>query len=111
MLLAADTKVLVVHRRLFENDQSRYFVGRVEGYEAGIAKIRGRTWTRDKYGQMVKKDDDRIKIVSLSSGTLIVYQLPSGTDMEALQIEIEEQKVVLKDGQKFEMDLSEVPAS
>ena len=110
MLLAADTKVLVVHRRLFENDQSRYFVGRVEGYEAGIAKIRGRTWTRDRYGQIVKKDDERIKVVSLSSGTLIVYQLPHETDLDALQIDIKDQLVVLSDGKKFEMDLSEVPA-
>ena len=111
MLLAADTKVLVVHRRLFEKDQSRYFVGRVEGYDAGIAKIRGRTWTRDQYGRIVKKTDERTKILSLSSGTLIVYQLPSDTDLDALQIQISDERVLLSDGKSFEMDLSEIPAS
>ena len=111
MLLAADTKVLVVHRRLFEKDQSRYFVGRVEGYDSGIAKIRGRTWTRDKYGHIIKKMDERTKILSLSSGTLIVYQLPIDTDMDALQINMTDEQVVLSDGKTFEMDLSEVPAT
>ena len=50
MLVATDTKLLVVHRRRFEKDQGRYFVGRVWGYENGVAKISGRTWSRDQYG-------------------------------------------------------------
>ena len=111
MLMAADSKVLVVHRRLFETDQSRYFVGRVEGYDAGVAKIRGRTWSRDQYGRIVKKADERTKIVSLSSGTLIVYQLPFDTDLEALEIDVSDEKVVLSDGKNFAMDLSEIPAT
>ena len=110
MLIGADTKVLVVHRRLFEKDQSRYFVGAVEGYEQGVAKIRGRTWSRDSYGVIIGKDDVRTKILALSSGTLIVYQLPIDTDLDAIQIRAEgESRVVLSDGKKLEMDLTETP--
>lgn len=110
MLLGADTKVLVVHRRLFENDQSRFFVGKVEGYEDGVAKIRGRTWSRDQYGAIVMKNDERTKIVSLSSGTLIVYQLPFEVELEALTIKPgSDQSVVLSDGNGFSMNLTETP--
>ncbi len=110
MLMAADTKVLVVHRRLFEKDQSRYFVGRIEGYENGVAKITGRTWARDQYGVLVKKDDLRTKLLALSSGTLIVYQLPFETEIEAIEIESDaDGHVVLSDGKTVKMDLTETP--
>ena len=109
-MIAADTKVLVVHRRLFEKDQSRYFVGRVEGYEYGVAKISGRTWSRDQYGRLMRKDDERTKIVSLSSGTLLVYQLPFDCDLEQITIEADAAgHIALSDGAKFAMDLTETP--
>jgi hypothetical protein len=41
MLLEPEDKVLVVHRRLFEGDHQRFFVGIVENYEEGIAKVSG----------------------------------------------------------------------
>lgn len=110
MLIAADTKVLVVHRRLFEKDQSRYFIGRVDGYENGVAKISGRTWSRDQYGRLLRKDDERTKILSLSSGTLLVYQLPFDCDLDAISIDADEAgRVAISDGAKFNMDLTETP--
>ena len=74
MLLQPDDKLLVVHRRLFERDGSRFFVGRVDGYESGIVRLTGFTFVRDPIGGAVsRKSDPRTKLFSLSSGTLLVY--------------------------------------
>lgn len=108
MLMAADTKVLVVHRRLFSEDQGRFFVGVVDGYENGVAKVTGRTWSQDQYGSFVKKDDLRTKIISLASGTLIVYQLPNSTSLASVQLRTDpEDRVILTDGKDLAMDLTE----
>jgi hypothetical protein len=77
MLLKEGDKILVAHRRLFEKDEVRFFVGRVEVCESGIVKATGHSYLRDALrGQLVEKADERTKILSLSSGTLVVYQLP-----------------------------------
>jgi hypothetical protein len=49
MILERGAKVLVSHRRLFELDHGRYFIGVVEAYDAGVARVCGHTWTRDGY--------------------------------------------------------------
>lgn len=101
--------VLVVHRRLFTDDQPRFFVGSVEAYDDGVARIRGYTWLRDPHrpGAWHRKEDVRTKLVALCSGTLMVYPLPvEGIDSLDL-VSDGEANLVLRDGQGFEMDLSE----
>ena len=44
MILEVGSKLLVVHRRLFENDKSRYFIGKVEHCEDAVARVSGHTW-------------------------------------------------------------------
>lgn len=108
MIFDKNAKVLVCHRRLFDLDHPRYFVGYVEEYEDGIARVGGFTMMRDGYtGTYIRKDDERTKIISLSSGALIVYQLPSTLNVEALTMRTESQRVVLEDDTGFSMDLSE----
>ena len=41
MVLKEGDNILVAHRRLFEKDEVRFFVGRVDAYEAGIVKAPG----------------------------------------------------------------------
>jgi hypothetical protein len=36
MLLKVGDKILVAHRRLYDKDEERFFVGRIEAYEAGV---------------------------------------------------------------------------
>lgn len=108
MLLEAGDKLLVVHRRLFEKDEPRFFVGTVEAYEQGMARVLGYSFLRDKLGGSVaRKEDLRTKIFSLASGTLLVYQLPEDVTMDSLQFKNEESMIVLTDGQRFSMNLSE----
>jgi hypothetical protein len=108
MILNKGTKVLVSHRRLYETDHGRYFTGTVDAYEDGVARISGRTWMHDGYrGSYKRKDDLRTKIVPVISGSVIVYQLPSDANLEALEIVVEGVKMFMRDGEGFEMDLTE----
>lgn len=108
MILDTGMKVLVAHRRLFEHDQARLFFGTIEGYEAGIARVTGHSWLRDGFrGGFRRKADLRTKIVAITSGTVLVYQLDGSVDLEALEINVEEDRVVARDGHGFQMDLSE----
>ena len=108
-MLTLDMKVLVVHRRLFEGDSSRFFVGRVEDYESGVIKVTGYTWMKDIYtGLFIRKEDIRTKLISLTSGSLIVYQLPGWIQIQEIKFEnYPDGGFGIRDGEKFRMDLSE----
>ena len=111
MLLNSGDKVFVVHRRLFDKDQSRFFLGSILEYENGIAKVEGRTLIKDPFsGDILEKPDARTKIISISSGTLIVYQLPQDIQIESIKFEVDlTGTIMMTDGSKFEMDISESP--
>ena len=108
MILISGAKILVCHRRLFNEDHPRFFVGTVVACEEGLVKASGFSWTRDPGQGFVRKSDERTKVISLTSGSLIVYELPSEILIEDLTIEQPSgHTVVLTDGAKFRMDLAE----
>ena len=108
MVLAAGSKLLVCHRRLFNEDQPRFFVGVVKACEEGVAKVTGYSFTRDPSLGFVRKDDERTKIVALASGMVIVYELPAEVDVAQVRIEQPGgHSVVMTDGRSFRMDLAE----
>jgi hypothetical protein len=108
MMLKEGDKILVAQRRLFPRDQPRFFVGRVDAYETGIVKATGHTFSRDLLtGDMLEKADPRTKLISLSSGTFIVYQLPDQFALESAHFLAEDGCLALTDGQGFVMNLSE----
>jgi len=108
MLLSRGNKLLVAHRRLFETDQERFFVGQVEDYEAGVVKVRGHSYVRDVMsGLVIEKAEERTKILGLSSGTFLVYQLPDSVVVDTLKFEIDEGRLSLTDGRGFQMNLTE----
>jgi hypothetical protein len=108
MVLHSGQKVLIVHRRLFEADHPRYFVGQVDGYENGIAKVSGFTFSFDAIsGHFEKKSDRRTKIFSIISGSIFCYELPESVSLDTLVLEHERHFVYLTDRSGFKMDLSE----
>ena len=108
MLLAEGDIILVAHRRLFETDELRFFIGRVDDYETGIVKVTGQSHVRDAIsGRMIGKTDKRTKILSLSSGTFLVYQIPGAVSPEALKFVEREGSLSLTDGKGFTMNLTE----
>ena len=108
-MLERGEKLLIVHRRLFENDSPRFFVGEVEAYEQGIAKVKGYTFVKDMFsGNMKKKSDLRTKVMSIVSGALIVYQLPVVVLLDSVTFSLDQDGgLVLTDGGGFSMDMSE----
>ena len=108
MLLKKGDKILIAHRRLFEHDEVRFFLGEMDDYEVGIVKVRGHSFVHDKTsGSFIKKTDTQVKILSLSSGTLLVYQLPEPVVIDALRFEITNLHLSLTDGKEFTMNLTE----
>jgi hypothetical protein len=109
MILNAGDKILVAHRRLFPHDQPRFFVAAVEEYDAGIVVASGYSWVRDAFsGAYVRKEDARTKVLSLASGSVLVYRLPKTTAVSETRIEAAgEHGHVLTDAAGFRMDLSE----
>ena len=108
MVLKPGDKVLIVHRRLFEKDSTRFFVGAVEEYEAGLAKVTGFSFSRDMMTGLVhKKDDLRTKIVAIGSGTVLVYLLTGDPQIDKLHFVQSGSKLKLIDFNGFEMDFTE----
>jgi hypothetical protein len=109
MILEAGSKILVVHRRLFETDHSRFFLGIVDGYDQGVAKVRGNTWMRDPFtAEYFQKGDLRTKLVAVGSGTLLIYELPPETDLQAIRFAANKDgKLLLTDGKQLKVDLTE----
>jgi len=108
MLLKKGDKLLVSHRRLFEQDEVRFFLGEVVDYETGVVKIKGHSFVRDKTsGVFLRKADEQVKVLSLSSGTLLVYQLPEGVGVDSLRFEVRDLNLSLIDGKGFTMNLTE----
>jgi hypothetical protein len=109
-VLDGGDKVLVIHRRLFEGDEHRFFVGVVERCTDAVAVVTGRTWVRDPFsGQVVAKQDERTKLIPLAAGTFVVYRLPAATDAAAVRIEQDGAtgRLLLTDDRTLLMDLSE----
>ena len=108
-MLEQGEKVLIVHRRMFEKDTPRFFIGEVQAYEQGIIKVQGYTFVKDMFsGNMSKKSDLRTKVMSIVSGTLIVYQLPVVVLLDSVNFSRDQDGgLVLTDGGGFSMDMSE----
>ena len=109
MILEEGNKVLVVYRRLFETDEARFFAGIVDGYESGVMKVTGHSWMKDPFaGVLVEKPQQRTKILSIASGTLIVYLLPEQVVLKNLRFEQKKDGGLwLGDGASFQMNLTE----
>ena len=102
--------LLLVHRRLFNHDHSRYFIGEVEDYADGLVRVGGYSWLRDPLipTGYRRKEDLRTKIFSLSSGTVICYVLDANCDPHDLKIfSDEEGDTFLAEGRRIIMDLTE----
>lgn len=107
-MLETGDNLLIVHRRLFERDQSRFFVGSVEDYQDGIVRIRGYTFARDSLDKnFCRKRECQTKLCAIGSGTLITYVVPRDADLEQIRMETLDEGLCITDGRKFSMNISE----
>lgn len=99
----------VIHRRRFEKDVRRHFVGRVEACEAGVARAAGYVFVIDDLSQhlFTKRPDRRTKLVPFASGDVIVNVLPETVDIELVRYELDGRKLWVTDGNDWKMDVKE----
>jgi len=109
MILAAGDKVHVIHRQLFAGDTQRHFVGTVVGCNGDLARISGYLFAKDPKNNEFGKHDSslRTRIISLTSGMLIINVLPPDVDIEKITyVHRGAQHIVVTDGSDWHLDLS-----
>lgn len=108
MILRSGEKIHVIHRRLYEKDQHRHFIGTVEAYENGVARVIGHVYTVDtaKF-QYVRRPEVRTRLISIISGDLLVNVIPPAVDLEKISYRQEKRSVRVTDGSDWHLDLSE----
>ncbi len=108
MILEIGDTVLISNRRMFERDEARYFLGRTVACEGSLLKVEGFTFARDMTdGHVIKKDEKRVKVLSLASPGYMVYQLPSDINIESVEIESNDGDAILVEGPRRIMNLAE----
>jgi hypothetical protein len=108
MILKQGEKVHVIHRRNFEKEGRRHFVGIVDDYEHGVARVTGHVFALDKNeGAFERRKGVRTRIISLSSGDLFVNVIPETVDLEKVVYKQVKQAIRVTDGSDWHLDLSE----
>ena len=108
-ILKPGEKIHVIHRRRFDKDIRRHFVGTVEAYEAGLIRATGYVFVVDELNQhlFTKRPDRRTKLIPLASGDVIVNVLPEDLDTEQVRYELDGRKLWVTDGNDWRMDVKE----
>lgn len=108
-ILQSGDKIHVMHRRRFEKDVRRHFVGEVEAYDHGLARASGYVFVIDDLSShlFVKRPDRRTKLVPITSGDVIVNVLPSSLDLEKVRYELKQRSLFVTDGASWSMDVKE----
>jgi len=110
MILRKGEKIHVVHRRFFEKEARRHFIGVVEEYDpVGLARVAGHIFTVDraKYA-FVRRPEKRVRIISLVSGNVLVNVIPDTVNLDRITYHQEKKAVRVTDGSDWHLDLSEV---
>lgn len=108
-LLRPGEKIHVMHRRNFDKDVRRHFVGRVETYEHGVARASGYVFVIDDLNKhlFIKRPDRRTKLLPVSSGDVIVNVIPQSVDLDAVTYQLQDRSLRVTDGADWSMDVKE----
>ncbi len=108
MILKPGEKLHVIHRRHFENEAHRHFVGVVEAYEAGVARLTGYVFTVDRVKYtFIKRPEQRTRFISLLAADLLINLIPEDVDLAKIQYKQENKQLRVTDGENWHLDLSE----
>lgn len=108
MILNPGEKVHIIHRRHFEKEPHRHFVGVVDAYEGGIARMTGHVYTVDPAKFMfVRRPEMRTRVVSIVAGDLLLNIIPADVDVEKIVYKHEGKIVRVSDGANWHIDISE----
>ena len=108
-ILCPGEKIHVIHRRHFEHEPHRHFVGVVDAYEGGVARVVGHVYAVDTTTfKFFRRPELRTRIISAASGEVLINVLPVTVDLEKIVYKIEAQAVHVTDGTDWHLDISEV---
>ena len=110
MILRQGEKIHVVHRRLFERDIRRHFIGEVEAYEDGMVRASGHVFVIEdatKDNVFKKRPGKRTRIIAINSGNLFVNVLPLSVDLEQIRYESKGRDLRITDGSEWHLDVKE----
>jgi len=111
MVLKPGDKIHVITRRIFPEDVARHFIGEVVECDECVARVQGFPFCLDTTTQtFVRKRNHRTRLVPLTDAGLIITVLESDVDHEALRYEDVNGRLVLTDGNKIKLDLTECRA-
>ena len=109
MILQKGEKIHIIHRRHFEKDPHRHFLGVVDAYENGLARVTGHIYTVDNVKfNFYRRPDQRTRIVALNSGDLLINIVPSSVDLDKVVYRQEKKSVRVTDGGEWFMDISDL---
>ena len=109
MILKPGEKIHVIHRRYFEKETRRHFVGIVEDYEGGVARASGYVYGLDRVKfTFVRRPELRTRIIALASGDVLVNVIPDHVNLAAIEYKIVKKNLRVTDGSDWYLDLSEV---
>ncbi len=109
MILKPGEKVHLIHRRYFEKETRRHFVGVVDACEGGVARVTGYVYAVDRVKYLfVRRPEKRTRVISLVSGDVLVNVLPDSVNLEKIVYKQEKKAVRVTDGSDWHLDLSEV---
>ncbi len=108
MILKQGEKVHIIHRRQYEKDHHRHFVGVVDSYEGGVARVTGNVYTVDpvKFA-FLRRPEPRTRLVAVASGDVLVNILPPTVALDKIVYRQERKAVRVTDGSDWYLDLSE----
>ncbi len=109
VILSPGEKVHIIHRRLFEHEPHRHFVGSVEAYDGGVVRVTGHVYSVDTMTfQFVRRADLRTRIVSAASGEVLINVLPASVNLAEVRYKQEANVLRVTDGSEWHLDLSEI---
>jgi hypothetical protein len=107
-ILKVGEKVHVIHRRNFEKEPHRHFVGVVDAYENGVARVTGHVFAVDRVkSKFVRRPELRTRLISIVSGEILLNVLPASVNLERIQYQQESKAVRVTDGSDWHLDISE----
>ena len=109
MVLQKGEKIHVIHRRYFEKEPQRHFVGLVEAYDAGVARVTGHVFAVDSVKFVFfRRPDIRTRLIAIASGDVLVNIMPSEVDLEKIVYQQDKKFLRVTDGKKWHLDISEL---
>ncbi len=108
-ILSPGEKIHLIHRRHFDHDPHRHFVGVVDAYEDGVVRVTGHVYAVDPVTfEFRRRAELRTRVVSASSGEVIINVLPSAVNLDSVRYKQEPGALRVTDGSEWHLDISEV---